>query len=114
VEPYYFDARRGNNAQSRDIGFAPDALKMTTAAFPAVEFLCLVGLQRFRPIPTNKGRVFEYSTWRTPAAPEIAAALACSVIPDVHAQRYHFENSFRTDQKKHKAFLPATLVGEIQ
>ncbi len=114
VEPYYFDGRRGSNAQSRDIGFAPDAFQMTTAAFPAVEFLCLVGLQRFRPIPTEQIRVFEYCDWCRPQPPEVAAACACGMIPDEQANRYRFENSFRTDQRKHKAFSPATPVGAIR
>ncbi len=111
VEPYYFDGRRGGNAQSRDIGFAPDALQMTSAAFPAVEFLCLIGLQRFRPAPTDQALVFEYSAWSEPSTPSAAAAYACGMIPDEGARRYRFENSFRTDQKKHKAFLPAIPVG---
>jgi len=114
VEPFYFDGRRGNNAQSRDIGFAPDALQMTTAAFPAVEFLCLVGLQRARPVPSSQPRIFEYCTWSTPSPLVLVPALACGVIADVAARRYRFENSFRTDQKKHKAFLPATQVGDAQ
>ncbi|HUO06747.1 MAG TPA: hypothetical protein VM008_00300 [Phycisphaerae bacterium] len=112
VEPYYFDSRRGNNAQSRDIGFATDALQMTTAAYPAVEFLCLVGLQRFRPLPTHKSRVFEYCAWDIPCVPEIAGVMACGLGGTSNAPRYRFENAFRTDQKKHKAFLPATLIGE--
>lgn len=111
VEPYYFDGRRGNNAQSRDIGFAPDAIQMTTAAFPAVEFLCLVGLQRIRPAPTDQPRVFEYCTWSKPSLPEVVAAYACGAISHVDSCRYRFENSFRTDQKKHKAFSPATPAG---
>ncbi len=51
VEPFYFDARRGASAQAVDIGFSSDALQMTTAAYPAVEFLCLVGLQRVAAHP---------------------------------------------------------------
>ena len=66
VEPSYFDSRRGWNAQSLDIGFAPDSLKMTTMACPAVEFLCLVGLQRFRPASTTHRRVFVDHTWLDP------------------------------------------------
>jgi CRISPR-associated protein Csb3 len=114
VEPYYFDGRRGNNAQSRDIGFAPDALQMTTAAFPAVEFLCLVGLQRVRPQLTDEPRVFEYCTWGGPSLPEIVPALASGVCADAARRRYRFENAFRTDQRKHKAFLPATPVGDAR
>lgn len=111
VEPYYFDARRGGNAQSRDIGFAPDALRMTTAAYPAVEFLCLIGLQRARPAPTDTVRVFEYCTWGAACDAELIAAASSGLLPMPGAARYRFENGFRTDQRKHKAFLPANPVG---
>ena len=74
VEPFYFDARRGASAQSIDIGFAPDALVMTSAAYPAVEVLCLIGLQRCRPMPTNLPRVFDYYTWSHPLEARLAPA----------------------------------------
>ncbi|MDZ4805684.1 MAG: type I-U CRISPR-associated protein Cas8c [Candidatus Eisenbacteria bacterium] len=108
-EPFYFDARRGASARSLDIGFAPDALKgMTTVAFPAVESLCLVGLQRFRPMPTSTWRVFDYHTWAVPLEARIAPTAVCGLLPHVGSCGFRFENAFRTDQRKHKAFLPAT------
>jgi hypothetical protein len=137
VEPYYFDGRRGSNAQSLDIGFAPDAFQMTTAAYPAVEFFCLVGLQRCRPRPTGKfdgvfedktklvglqrcrprptdtPRVFDYYTWPIPCRPEVLPAVICGLFSIPGAQGYRFENAFRTDQKKHKAFLPANPLGGL-
>jgi len=112
VEPFYFDARRGRNAQSIDIGFAPDSLSMTTAAFPAVEFLCLVGLQRFRPAPTDQPRVFRYFPWSSPLCAQVAAAAACGALSSLALHGYQFESAFRTDQRKHKSFLPATLIGD--
>ena len=112
VEPYYFDSRRGSNARSLDIGFAPDSLKITTAAHPAVEFLCLVGLQRFRPAPTNQRRVFDYCTWTEPLPAPTAAAAVNGMLPIATSMVYRFENAFRTDQKKHKSFLPATPIGD--
>lgn len=113
VEPYYFDSRRGVNAQSRDIGFAPDALQMTTTAFPAVEILCLIGLQRCRPLPTaDRARMFDYHTWSRPYRPEILPAAIWGLLASQGGQHFRFENSFRTDQKKHKAFLPAELIGD--
>lgn len=107
VEPFYFDARRGARPFSRDIGFAPDALQMTTPAFPAVEFLCLVGLQRCRPRPRGEGRVFDYFTWRIPLPLSVLPVAASGLLPSVAAQGYQFENAFRTDQRKHKAFSSA-------
>lgn len=113
VEPYYFDARRGGNAQALDIGFMPDALKMTTAAYPAVEFLCLVGLQRARPVRTDTPRVFDYFTWSVPLPVCLIPVAVSGLLPHVGHRGYRFENSFRTDQKKHKAFLPATPLGDL-
>jgi len=107
VEPFYFDARRGANAQALDIGFMPDPLQLTTAAFPAVEFLCLVGLQRARPLPSGPSRVFEYFTWSQPLPVVLVPAACCGLLPQVGAAGYRFVNAFRTTQKKHKGFLPA-------
>jgi hypothetical protein len=111
VEPYYFDGRRGANALALDIGFMPDALKMTTAAFPAVEFLCLVGLQRARPARTETPRVFDYYTWSVSLPVSLLPAATSGHLAHVGAVAYRFENAYRTDQKKHKAFLPATRIG---
>ena len=57
-------ARRGPNAHSRDVGFSPNDLQMTTTAFPAVEFLCLVGLQRCLPVRAQVPRLFSISPGR--------------------------------------------------
>jgi CRISPR-associated protein Csx14 len=114
VEPYYFDSRRGWNAKSLDIGFAPDSFNMTSAAFPAVEFFCLIGLQRFRPALTAERRVFIYHTWNTPLSIVLGAAAAPGALSGVRTSGYRFENAFRTDQKKHKSFLPATPIGGSQ
>lgn len=110
VEPFYFDARRGASALPLDIGFSPDPLRMKSLAYPAVEFLCLVGLQRFRPVATETRRVFEYHTWSLPLTASIAAAAIVGSIPDSGARGFRFENAFRTDQRKHKAFDMATPV----
>ncbi|MFO0893639.1 MAG: hypothetical protein U0574_01620 [Phycisphaerales bacterium] len=111
-EPFYFDSRRGASAKSLDVGFSPDRLGMTTAACPAVESLCVVGLQRFRPMPTQQPRVFVYRAWTTSLPPSTAAAAACGMLPGVGGDIYRFENAFRTDQRKHKGFLSATRISE--
>ncbi len=111
-EPFYFDSRRGGNAKSLDVGFAPDAFSMTSAACSAVESLCVVGLQRFRPMPTDRPRVFVYRAWTVPLPPSAAPAAACGLLPGVGGDLYRFENAFRTDQRKHKGFLPATRIIE--
>lgn len=107
VEPFYFDARRGPNAHSRDVGFAPNDLGMTTIASPAVELLCLIGLQRVRPVPTEKPRIFDYHTWSRPLPPELAPAATAGLLSEAGARGYRFESWFRTGQRKHKAFITA-------
>jgi CRISPR-associated protein Csx14 len=112
VEPFYFDARRCPNAHSRDVGFSPNDLQMTTTAYPAVEFLCLVGLQRCLPAGTKRPRVFEYYTWTMPLPPCLTPAAVSGLLPDKGCQGYRFENWYRTGQRKHKAFRTATPISE--
>jgi hypothetical protein len=109
VAPFYFDARRAAGALNLDIGFSTDAQKIETLSFPAVEFLCLVGLQRFRAAP-GAGRTYCYCTWsrQTPLTPSIAAAVACAAVPLVGVQAYSFRLLFRT--KYLKGFLPAIPI----
>jgi len=112
VEPYYFDARRTPNAHARDIGFSPNDLQMTTTAFPAVEFLCLIGLQRCLPAKTNQPRVFDYLIWPNPILPELLRPVIAGEVTLPGSTRYRFENWYRTGQKKHKAFRSATPIPE--
>lgn len=106
VEPYYFDSRRGANALPLDVGFSPDALLLETVTFPATEFLTLVGLQRFRPANTKTLRVFRYRAWHTDLPIALAALAGADALAD-DGPLLQFENAFRTDQRKHKAFSPA-------
>ena len=116
VEPFYFDARRAPNSHSRDVGFSPNDLGLETTATPAVELLCLIGLQRFRPRPTKERRIFDYFVWGRNAPISVAPALACGAIEARHTKCYRFESWFRTGQRKHKAFRAATALsrGEDQ
>lgn len=111
VEPFYFDARRGPNAHSRDVGFAPNDLSMTTIASPASELLCLIGLQRVRPVPAgrDKPRQYDYHTWTSPLPALLAPVAAAGLLPGCSGQGYRFESWYRTGQRKHKAFLTAKL-----
>lgn len=110
VEPYYFDARRGPNAHSRDVGFSPNDLQMTTTAFPAVELLCLVGLQRCLPAKTKQPRVYDYFTWAQPISPPLLPAVGGGEVTLPGSAGYRFENWYRTGQRKHKAFRSAIPI----
>jgi CRISPR-associated protein Csb3 len=112
VEPFYFDARRAPNAHSRDVGFSPNDLELTTLAFPAVEAMCLFGLQRCRPAPTDQRRVFDYWTWSSLVPATTAAPVVSGAVPMGRTRRYRFENWFRTGQRMHKAFRTATSIDE--
>lgn len=110
VEPFYFDARRGSNAHPIDIGFSTDSVQMQSKAYPAVEFLCLVGLQRFRPTQAAAPRTFDYHTWTQPLTVILASLAACDAVSDFGGCGFRFENAFRTAQRKHKGFTQAKRV----
>jgi hypothetical protein len=77
ISPFYFDARREET--SLDRGFSPDEQDMSVVAYPAVESLALVGLQRFRPRVDESldALVFLYTAWADPI-PAIVAMAAVS------------------------------------
>lgn len=80
ISPFYFDARREET--SLDIGFSPDEQDMSVMAYPAVESLALIGLQRFRPAVDEKGRSrsFLYTAWAEPLPPTVAMAAVSGMM----------------------------------
>ncbi|MEW5981353.1 MAG: type I-U CRISPR-associated protein Cas8c [Acidobacteriota bacterium] len=117
VEPFYFDARRFSHAL--DAGFSLDRIGAETVAYPAVELLALIGLQRFRPIVTRSSRepkvkaIVEYCTWHQPIGVAGAAAAACGSVPVPGRRRYSFKILARDDQKRYGAFGWAGAIGEL-
>jgi CRISPR-associated protein Csb3 len=115
-EPFHFDARRGSNSLGRDVGFIHDRLKKKWKtpmfAHPVVEFFALLGLQRARPQPTDKVRVYDYFTWSSDwrCQASLLPPAVCGRLGDPQARRYRFVNAFRTGQKKHKAFMQASCL----
>ena len=105
VEPFYFDARRAAQAHSVDIGFSPDAQGMTMRVFAAVEFLCLIGLQRFHPSSAEDDGVRSYRAWRVPLLPSAAAAVIAGRVDMPQLSEFRFRLLFRT--KYLKGFLTA-------
>jgi len=111
VEPFYFDANRGPNAHSRDVGFAANDLKLETLAAPAVELLMLVGLQRVTPAPvSDMPRNFDYRLWTHPLPVSLLPAAVNGLLPDNSRSTLRFESWFRTGQRNHKAFRTARTV----
>jgi hypothetical protein len=114
-EPFYFDSRRAPNAHSIDVGFSANDLAMTTFGHPAVELLCLIGLQVARPLPTAKKRIYNYYAWTTPLTASLILPASLGFIRSRNMHTFQFENWFRTGQKKHKAFrsaIPINLNGD--
>ncbi len=115
-QPYYFDANYAVNAQAQDVGFSIDKLgkgnvKIITPVRPATELLCLIGLQRARPIlavnEKGKERLYDYHTWHNPiAVPLVPAAVAGLLVPN--GNHYRFANPSRAQD--YRAFMPATLL----
>jgi CRISPR-associated endonuclease/helicase Cas3 len=111
VEPFYFDANRGPNAHSRDVGFATNDLKLETLATPAVELLALIGLQRVIPAPVPRmPRNFDYRLWECPLPLSLLPVAVNGLLPDTSRSALRFESWFRTGQRKHKAFLIARII----
>jgi CRISPR-associated protein Csb3 len=113
-EPYYYDARRAPNAHSRDVGFAPNDLGITSTAFPAVELLCIIGLQVARPAFTPEKRVYDYFTWPIAIPTNLILAATTGNLGLFAVRGFRFENWFRTGQKKHKAFRSAIPLSNLQ
>jgi CRISPR-associated protein Csx14 len=116
-EPFYFDPRRGNKSHPLDCGFSPDTHHMEAECCPALEALCFIGLQRARPAPTGVANQSRYTVWHRlsleqPGIPaSLVGAIACAAIRLPRSNDYVFDNYFRTDQRKHKAFSPSTPEG---
>ncbi len=113
-EPYYYDGRRAQNAHARDVGFSVNDLQLTTVAHPAVELLCLIGLQVARPRPTDESRIYDYFLWPIPLMTNLVLAASSGAVYLPGQRGFRFENWFRTGQRKHKAFrtaIPRPLQG---
>lgn len=114
-EPFYFDSIRSVNAHAQDVGMSMDKLnkggiKIKTQAAPATEFLCLVGLQRARPLlihERDKEREYKYHLWSEPIAISLLIAAVAGLLPET-SQAFQFTNPSRT--KDYRAFTPAKPV----
>jgi CRISPR-associated protein Csb3 len=107
--PFYFDACRVAQAKSIDVGFSTDAHNMVAPTCAGLEYLCLIGLQRFRPLRCV-GKSFRYSAWRRPLLPMLASVAASGMLTTAHDPTHEFQLLFRT--KYLKGFMPATQIGE--
>lgn len=106
IEPFYFDSRRF--ADRRDVGFSLDAINCVTPAYPAVEFLTLVGMQRFRPAPNQKEKSsFNYSIWTYPLSVSVASAVFSESASLRGTYKYGFRMLPRDGENRYKGFSNA-------
>lgn len=109
--PFNFDSDLGEQGSALDIGFSFDPLAGSEATRiegtckPALEFLCFVGLQRFRPREIPRQNRFVYTTWNIPLLPSIASTIVCGAVNAGAESLHEFKLLYRT--KYLKSFLPA-------
>ena len=108
IAPFYFDSRR--QPKSLDVGFSPDVQEMAVVTYPAVEFLCLVGLQRFRPTPLGDAPAtrYRYCAWSEPLEPSVASLACAGLLDPVPVQQFSFSLIQRVEDQAYYAFSQAT------
>lgn len=107
VEPFYFDARRFTHRL--DMGFSLDELKAESIAYPLVELLSLIGLQRFRPARKRTDE-FEYILWDHPLGVASASSVFCGAFHFPGSLAYKFRLRHRDDKKLYKGFSFSELI----
>jgi len=107
-QPFYLDKRRSGGAQ--DTGYSPDKAGTVMPSFPIVELLAVIGLQRFRPLPIDGGRRFEYGVWSEPLPVTIASAVVGGQLPMLESRRYRFDFVARDAEGKRKSFGESQLI----
>ncbi len=109
--PFNFDSDLGGQGSALDIGFSFDPLagseatRISGTCKPTLEFLCFIGLQRFRPREIQRENRFVYAAWRSPLLPSAAATVACGAVGVGNELLREFKLLYRT--KYLKSFLPA-------
>ncbi len=115
-QPYYFDANYAVNAQAQDVGFSIDKLgkggvKIKTVTMPVVEFFCLFGLQRARPVlavyEKGRERLYDYRLWNVPLPAMLVPAAIEGLLP---LKYHHLRFSNPTRAKDYRAFMPAVFL----
>ena len=106
---FNFDSDASSQGAALDVGFSLDPLGMSSSARPLMEFLCFVGLQRFRPLGVRGENRYIYGTWSEPLMPNVSAMVTAGIISRSISNRFAFPLLYRT--KYLKSFLPASPIG---
>ena len=108
--PFNFDSDLGGQGSALDIGFSFDPLagsettRIEGTCKPAMELLCFIGLQRFRPREIPRENRFVYVAWSEPLGPCVASPVVSQAVP-MSGPVFEFPLLYRT--KYLKSFLPA-------
>jgi CRISPR-associated protein Csb3 len=109
--PFNFDSDLGGQGSALDVGFSFDPLagsevtRIEGTCRPALELLCFIGFQRFRPREIPHENRFVYTAWSTALSPSVASAVACGGVNVGDGSLHEFKLLYRT--KYLKSFLPA-------
>ena len=109
--PFNFDSDLGGQGSALDVVFSFDPLagsevtRIEVTCRPALELLCFIGLQRFRPREIPRENRFVYTAWNDALPPSVAAAVACGAVGVGDGLLHEFKLLYRT--KYLKSFLPA-------
>lgn len=95
---------------SLDTGFSVYHARLNSSTFPYVQILALIGLQRFRPKPEQRG-VFSYTLWDQPLLPLIASLTFAGQSPVGAGASYVFRLRSRDQENRYKAFSYAERKG---
>jgi CRISPR-associated protein Csx14 len=88
-----------------DTGFSPNDQKLAVDTYPATELLAAIGLETFRPWPSNDSYI--YATWSSPLPVIVARAAASGSLDIQGTTRYRFEVASRG---RFKYFTKASLA----
>lgn len=114
-----FDAPRSTNTAARDVGFSIDRLKkgqvvIRHVVHPFLEFFCLIGLQRVRPIrlagQLRAEQAYAYHWWHDPLPVSLLPVAAIGQLPDRSAHQYQFANPSRTQDYRAFMFKKTVLL----
>lgn len=84
-----FDPRAG--WLSLDVGYSPNDIHQPVERFPVVELLGAIGLQTFRPEPTDRrSRGYRYFLWSNPLPGSVARAAFAGALEGLEGCRYAF------------------------
>jgi CRISPR-associated endonuclease/helicase Cas3 len=89
VASFGFDARCSWKTGGLEAGFSADALGLMRPVFPAVDYLALIGLQRFRPVALDESR-FGYTAWSRPLPIVVASPVMSDAARFTGSRRFAF------------------------